>query len=671
MRLEKFRVTNYRSVKDSGWIGVGDQTALVGRNESGKSNLLLALRSLKPPERLERLCVSSDFPADRSRLDYSEELDVVQTVWSFTAAEREHLATLFPRARHVTRVEIGRGFEPLRWVRFADIPAAEAPLAQAKDLFTRLGTATGDEAVEEQTVDAGVRRALQDLESAIGRTSPDPSAWAEGVRHALADLRPPMDAHAPGLAEGARDALAEISELADQVANDTDAEHAAKDWVLQQLPTFLYLDDYAEIQGHQDLAAFLERRRENRPADGDVYFEKLLSVAGLDPSAVETLLHADHEARRQIANRAGAVVTRKLRELWNERALKIRFNLDGSHFNTLVSDPNSLYDVEVNLNERSRGFRWFFSFYVTFAADAKSGSTENMILLLDEPGLYLHALGQRDLLNHFKSDFPNQILYSTHSPFLVPPDDLSAVRTVTISEEEGTTVSDRPTGDEKTLFPILHSLGMEVSRGLFGEGWHLAVSELTDYWFLRAISDFVRSRSGRCLPRDLHITPAGGCARLPYMVALLSGQAPRALVLLTDEPGVLRSSSASEVAKLLPERNLVRVADALDEPLGEGAGGADVEDLIDPQLYDRFVRYCWRSELKERKLEPDASVPRVVERYARALAALDIEFNRARPARLFLRGMGKNPTSVLPKSTRERFERLFERIHERVRELGG
>ena len=663
MRLEKVRGTNFRTVKDRGWVAAADQTALVGRNESGKSNLLLALRSLNPPENLERLSVSRDFPADRSRLEYSEDLDVVHTVWSLSASEREHLGTVFPRARHVTKVEIGRGYEPLRWVRFSDIPAAEAPIAQAKDLYTRLGAATGD---DEASEDPAFRRALQNLESAISRPAADSRGWAEAVRDGLGQLRTPMDARGGQLSEGARDAVSEIAELADQVANDTEAEQAARDWILQQIPAFLYLDDYAEIQGHQDLVAYLERRRQNTPRDGDDYFEKLLSVAGLDAGSVESLLHADHEARRQIANRAGAVVTRKLRELWQERPLKVRFNLDGNHFNTLISDPNSLYDVEVNLNERSRGFRWFFSFYVTFAADAQTGSMDNMVLLLDEPGLYLHALGQRDLLKHFKADFDNQILYTTHSPFLVPADDLGSVRTVTISEEDGTEVSGHPAGDEKTLFPILHSLGMEVSRSLFGEGWHLAVSEITDYWYLRAVSDFSRSRSGPCLPRELHITPAGGSARLPYMVALLSGQEPQAVVLLGDKPGAHRGSLSHEIARILPENNLVCVAEAIERD-----GAADLEDLFDVELYDRFVRYCWRSELKERKLEPDESIPRVVERYQTALAAIGIEFDRSRPARLFLRGMGKNPTSVLPKATRARFERLFEIIQGRLQRLGS
>jgi len=50
----------------------------------------------------------------------------------------------------------------------------------------------------------------------------------------------------------------------------------------------------------------------------------------------------------------------------------------------------------------------------------KGGYAENAILLLDEPGLYLHAHSQSDLLVHFAKDFKNQILYTTHSPFMVP-----------------------------------------------------------------------------------------------------------------------------------------------------------------------------------------------------------------------------------------------------------
>jgi predicted ATP-dependent endonuclease of OLD family len=93
---------------------------------------------------------------------------------------------------------------------------------------------------------------------------------------------------------------------------------------------------------------------------------------------------------------------------------------NGAHFDTSISDPTTVFDVEVNLDERSRGFRWFFSFYVTFAADTIDGPAANAILLLDEPGLYLHIQSQKDLLTQWEKDFSNQIIYTTHSPLWFP-----------------------------------------------------------------------------------------------------------------------------------------------------------------------------------------------------------------------------------------------------------
>ncbi len=77
--------------------------------------------------------------------------------------------------------------------------------------------------------------------------------------------------------------------------------------------------------------------------------------------------------------------------------------------------------VEVELDQRSEGFRWPASFFVVFRAQAKEKLT-NAILLLDEPGLHLHALKQREFrrtLDKLAQD--NQIVYTTHSPFMVCP----------------------------------------------------------------------------------------------------------------------------------------------------------------------------------------------------------------------------------------------------------
>lgn len=205
-------------------------------------------------------------------------------------------------------------------------------------------------------------------------------------------------------------------------------------------------------------------------------------------------------------NRASAVVTGELKRLWKDRELKIRFNLDGVHLDTLISDPTATYDVEVNLNDRSRGFQWFFAFYVSFAADTKGGKAENSILLLDEPGLYLHAKSQSDLLKHFEDDFTNQILYSTHSPFMVPTHRLDSVRTVNIADKTGTSVTNDPSGDSRTLFPLQAALGYDLAQSMFVGPNNLVVEGVTDFWFLTAVSAHLSDAGKTALSSNLTLT---------------------------------------------------------------------------------------------------------------------------------------------------------------------
>lgn len=79
MKLETFRVCNYRSINDSGDIDVSRITALLGRNESGKSNLLRALHSLNPIEGACALKPIKDFPRHRRLEECTEDMPVLST----------------------------------------------------------------------------------------------------------------------------------------------------------------------------------------------------------------------------------------------------------------------------------------------------------------------------------------------------------------------------------------------------------------------------------------------------------------------------------------------------------------------------------------------------------------------------------------------------------------
>jgi predicted ATPase len=474
MRLASFQITNFRSINDSGPIDSTQITAILGRNDSGKSNLLRALHSLNPAEGLRELSPIKDFPRHRRLEECQGDTPVVSTRWALDDSERAELTQILPRAANVRHVTAGRGYGTARWTGLDGLGDLSLDVSDIKGKVRKIVPAA-KAAAEKVAEDA---RAMLEQEAdafdAAMILSPDYIKWSEGAVKALQALRKALAAADAELSDKQEQMLVELEDMARAIANDTPALARAKQWVLEKLPRFICVDEYPALPGRQNIADYLVRKGWGQTTPGQQSFEKLCKVAGLDPQQLQDLLEKNDQAtRNQLANRAGSVVTSEIRRVWKDRELKVRFNLDGPFMDTLVSDPNGAYEVEVNLDERSRGFQWFFSFYITFFADTKGAG--DAILLLDEPGLHLHARSQTDLLAHFEQDFGNQIIYTTHSPFMVPTHRLDAVRTASMSEATGTTVSNKAEGDARTLYPLQAALALsriasEPAKPLLKEG---------------------------------------------------------------------------------------------------------------------------------------------------------------------------------------------------------
>jgi hypothetical protein len=76
-----------------------------------------------------------------------------------------------------------------------------------------------------------------------------------------------------------------------------------------------------------------------------------------------------------------------------------------------------------NVNERSKGFQWFFNYMIKLKFNPRYKlRKEDSIFLLDEPGSYLHSSAQSELLKELKSvSEKNTIVYCTHSQYLLNP----------------------------------------------------------------------------------------------------------------------------------------------------------------------------------------------------------------------------------------------------------
>jgi AAA ATPase domain len=661
MRLESFRVRNYRSINDSGDVTVSRITALLGRNESGKSNLLRALHSLNPIAGFEPLKPIKDFPRHKRLEECTDDTPVLSSTWSLDDDDKEALLEVIPRATEVSKVVIERSYGKTRTVGFPELNAIPFDETDIKGKVKKVAAAVRAVA-QKQEAPAVLDAAANAFETAASATRLR-DTWANQTVASAKALRAALAGSDAELTEKQEETLSELEELADSIVGDKDAQQQARSWVVGAIPKFIYVDEYPELDGHQDIAAYIQRKSQNQRNDSDKNFEKLCKVAGLNPEELQKLLgQNDHETRNQLANRASAVVTGEIKRLWKDRALKIRFNLDAHHLDTIISDPTSTYDVEVNLNDRSRGFQWFFAFYITFSADTDGGHAENAVLLLDEPGLYLHAKSQSDLLHHLEVDFSNQILYSTHSPFMVPTQALDSVRTVNIAEQTGTTVTNDPTGDARTLFPLQAALGYDLAQSLFVGPNNLVVEGVTDFWILSSVSAYASERGRTSLSPSLTMTPAGGAQKVSYMVALLTSESLNVLVLLDTERDSKATKDELLKTKLIRDQNVVFVSEAFASSPNE----ADIEDLLDPAIYESLVRESYAVELKKKTLTLNAKIPRIAKRIEAGLADLGIPFHKTRPTRLFLKKMAVEPEKVVPDQSLERFEALFALINGRL-----
>ncbi|MBK6991057.1 MAG: ATP-binding protein [Chitinophagaceae bacterium] len=195
--------------------------------------------------------------------------------------------------------------------------------------------------------------------------------------------------------------------------------------------------------------------------------------------------------REILLQSASTKLTREFKEWWKQGNYRFRFQADGNHFRIWVSDE--LRPEEVELESRSKGLQWFFSFFLVFLVESKD-THSNCVLLLDEPGVSLHPVAQFDLIKFFNSlAEQNQIAYTTHSPFLVNPDNLANVKAVFVDEEGTSTVSSDLRKNSKvahsSIYPVHAAIGLTISETLLLGCQPVLVEGQSDQIYLQAIKN--------------------------------------------------------------------------------------------------------------------------------------------------------------------------------------
>ena len=128
MQLTAFRIFKYRNIQDSGLICLADRlTCIVGKNQSGKTNLLKALQKLNPRDKSVKYDWRTDWPRGgrRSR----DENQVVCEAHFDLDAEREDLAALIDSNPQITKVIVRRNYAGQYAIEFPEYPdlSSETP----------------------------------------------------------------------------------------------------------------------------------------------------------------------------------------------------------------------------------------------------------------------------------------------------------------------------------------------------------------------------------------------------------------------------------------------------------------------------------------------------------------------------------------------------------------
>lgn len=216
----------------------------------------------------------------------------------------------------------------------------------------------------------------------------------------------------------------------------------------------------------------------------------------------------------------------------------------------------------IAFGERSRGFQWFFSFYLTFLVESGKAH-RGAIILLDEPGLHLHPKAQLKLLAFFqKIAAKNQLLYSSHSMFMVDPDHVDNIRTVYLKLKDPENAKSRaytkvsegaePEGDSETLLPMQGAGAYLLAQTIFLGKRTLIVEGISDYWLLKVLSNYLKEKENGGLHEDTVILWAGGTSQMFPLACVISsceqvGPNRMAVLLDSDKPGLDKGKKLIEV----------------------------------------------------------------------------------------------------------------------------
>ena len=631
IKLKKVTINKYKSIETEQSFDVEDDiTVLVGKNESGKTAILEAINKSNPNDQDDKLDETLDYPKKQFGPYNRSDVDVTMIRCTYELSEpllsriREDIG---PDTLANTEIDHKKSY------RNNSEPFDNISVDLSQFLAFKLGQqAFADTDFKEQVEQATSRQQLTDLKQQY-TDAPNIDFLQQLIKY-----------------------FQHSNELADALRG-----YVIHKWLQPGLPKYLYYDEYNSLPSDINISKLQNKSSFTKL---EKTFKALFELAGIQIH--DLFQDNEYERYNSKLEATSSAISDILFRYWTTNTnLDVECRFEGppsTHPNLKIRIRNNKYRMTLPLGSRSKGFNWFFSFLVWFSK-IQEDPNNNYIVLLDEPGLNLHASAQADWLR-FIEDLAHdeelsknyQLIYTTHSPFMVESNKLHRVRTV-LETDSGTRISDSiQEKDPDTLFPLQAALGYDIAQNLFIAQNNLLVEGVSDLIYLQTMSSILHGDGRDALREDITIVPVGGLDKVATFISLLRGQQLNIACLLdtfTDQNGKQRVEDMVK-QKIIRDRNIR----FFDEFAASSGDKADMEDMFSKCEYLNLFNQAFHEHNDINLQDLCDTEKRIVKQIKKKLGK---RFNHHRPANSLAK-LGAD-AKCFSNETLNRFEKMFEEVN--------
>lgn len=518
--LSKIKIKNYLSIKDEETLKVNkDITAIIGKNESGKTTILKAINKLN----------GSKIERDEKNVALKDQDSYIKGLFILNKEDIEKINAEYELKNDLKFYSLPTEYGNL----YYSIEVGDENNCKYYDLYYL------DKNNKYESISSTIflNRIIDKLKSICEEFD-----LTKDQREVISKL---YNLSEDEIKTEINDFVVKVdfSDEVKKILNDISSQIGSKNWIYL-LPEYeiIYFSSFDSIL--KDNISFTE-------VNNNLQAKNLLKIAKVDINSLSKAFDEGNEQELEdLGTQCVDIVSKKFKTIFKQTdvdfKIKIRFGSGNKDLSFFTQDKTSGTRT-ISLSKRSDGFKWYLSLYLTlYDYLDTANSNQKYIILLDEPNLYLHPGAQKNLLyNVFYKEFKDtQIIYTTHSPYMIDADNSYSIRIV---EKNNQTMiynssteyaqNNKSIKDVDTTTPLLTALELNISNSLiFDENDILVTVEgIQDIYILKAM---IKKTNMSDMYKNVKFIPGMSANKIPYLYSYLCGMGYNVYALFdNDKPG--------------------------------------------------------------------------------------------------------------------------------------